>query len=144
MKLTALVATRASRSVCSATKLVSAGCSIEMRLHHCGGGYVLLQRSGKRDFLSIRVKKIREINAIKRAHLSAPALQKRHQNSTERISREEGKERIMRRERGKSANFWPPHPSGSHFFWVWAPTLRAPHPPALHFFWAPDLHSSVG
>ena len=43
VELTALVATRATRSLCSATKLVSAGCSIEMRptqsvLNHSGGG----------------------------------------------------------------------------------------------------------
>ena len=50
-------------------KLVSAGNSIEMRptqsvLRHSGGGCLLLQRCGKRDFLSIRVRKFREINAI--------------------------------------------------------------------------------
>ena len=68
VELTALVATRATRSLCSATKLVSAGYSIERRptlsvLRHSGGGCILLQRC-KRDFLSIRVRKIREINAI--------------------------------------------------------------------------------
>ena len=56
--LTALVATRATRSLCSATELVSAGYSIEMRptqsvLRRSGGGCILLQRCGKRDFLSI-------------------------------------------------------------------------------------------
>ena len=62
VELTALVATRATRSLCSATKLVSAGYSIEMRptqsvLRRSGGVCILLQRCGKRDFLSIRVKK---------------------------------------------------------------------------------------
>ena len=43
VELTALVATSATNSLCSATKLVSAGCSIEMRptqsvLNHSGGG----------------------------------------------------------------------------------------------------------
>ena len=33
-------------------------------LRHSGGGCILLQRCGKRDFMSIRVRKIREINAI--------------------------------------------------------------------------------
>ena len=66
VELTALVATRPTRSLCSATKLVSAGFSIETRatqsvLHR---SCILLQRCGKRDFLSIRVKKSREINAI--------------------------------------------------------------------------------
>ena len=63
VELTALVATRATRSLCSATKLVSAGYSIEMRptqsvLRDSGGGCMLLQRCGKRDFLSIRVREI--------------------------------------------------------------------------------------
>ena len=58
VELTALVATRATRSLCSATKLVSAGYSIEMKptqsvLRRSGGGCMLLQRCGKRDFLSI-------------------------------------------------------------------------------------------
>ena len=69
VELTALVAIRAAGSLCSATKLVSAGYSIELRdtqsvLRHSGGGCILLQRCGKRDFLSIRLTKIREINAI--------------------------------------------------------------------------------
>ena len=69
VELTALVATRAARSLCSATKLVNAGYSIEMRptpsvLRRSGGGCILLQRCGKRDFLSIRVRKSCEINAI--------------------------------------------------------------------------------
>ena len=69
VELTALVATRATRSRCPATKLVSAGYSIEMRptqsvLRRSGGGCILLQRCGKRDFLSIRVRKSCEINAI--------------------------------------------------------------------------------
>ena len=56
VELTALVATRATRSLCSATKLVSADYSIEMRptqsvLRRSGGGCILLQRCGKRDFL---------------------------------------------------------------------------------------------
>ena len=55
VELTALVATRATRSLCSATKLVSAGYSIEMRptqsvLRRSGGGCILLQRCGKRVF----------------------------------------------------------------------------------------------
>ena len=62
MELTALVAARAARSLCSATKLVSAGNSIEKKttqsvLHHRGGGSLLLRRCGKRDFLSVRVIK---------------------------------------------------------------------------------------
>ena len=69
VKLTVLVATRATRSLCSATKLVNAGYNIEMRptqsvLRRSGGGCLLLQRCGKRDFLSIRVRKSCEINAI--------------------------------------------------------------------------------
>ena len=61
VELTALVA-RPTKSLCSATKLVSAGCSIEMRpsqsvLRHSGGGCTLLQRCGKRDFLLIRGRK---------------------------------------------------------------------------------------
>ena len=61
VELTALVATRAPRSLCSATRLVSAGYSIDMRptqsvLRRSGGGCILLQRCGKRDFLSIRVR----------------------------------------------------------------------------------------
>ena len=67
--MTALVATRATRSLCSATKLVNAVYSIEMRptqsvLRRSGGGCILLQRCGKCDFLSIRVRKSCEINAI--------------------------------------------------------------------------------
>ena len=58
VELTALVATRDTRSLCSATKLVNAGYSIEMRptqsvLRRSGGGCMLLQRCGKRDLLSI-------------------------------------------------------------------------------------------
>ena len=69
VEMTALVSTRATRSLCSATKLVNAGYSILMKpdesvLCHSGGGSILLQRRGKRDFLSIRVMKSREINAI--------------------------------------------------------------------------------
>ena len=69
VELTALVVTRATRSRCSATKLVSAGYSIEMRptqsvFRQSGGGCILLQRCGKRDFLSIRMRKNCEINAI--------------------------------------------------------------------------------
>ena len=69
VELTALVGTRATRSLCSATKLVSAGYSIEMRptqsvLRRSGGGCILLQRCGKGDFLSVRVRKCCEINAI--------------------------------------------------------------------------------
>ena len=62
VEMTALVATRASWSLCSATKLVNAGYSIEMRptqsvLRRSEGGCILLQRCGTRDFLSIRVRK---------------------------------------------------------------------------------------
>ena len=62
VELTALVATRATRSPSSATKLVNVGYSIEMRptqsvLRRSGGGCKLLQRCGKRDFLSTRVRK---------------------------------------------------------------------------------------
>ena len=67
VELTALVATRASKSRCSATKLVNADYSIEMRptqsvLRRSGGGCILLQRCGKRDFLTIRVRRSCEIN----------------------------------------------------------------------------------
>ena len=63
------MATRATRSLCAATKLVSAGYYIEMRptqpvLRHSGGGCILLQRCGKRDFSLTRERKHREINAI--------------------------------------------------------------------------------
>ena len=66
VELTALEATRATRSLCSATKLVNAGYSIEMRpsqsvLRRSGGGCKLRQRCGKRDFLPIRVRKSCEI-----------------------------------------------------------------------------------
>ena len=69
VELTALTATRATRSLRSATKLVSAGYSIEMKptqsvLRHSGGGCILLQRCGKRDFLPLRERRSREINAI--------------------------------------------------------------------------------
>ena len=61
LELTTLVATRATRSLCSATKLVNAGYSIERPtqsvLRRSGGGCILLHRCGKRDFLSIRVRK---------------------------------------------------------------------------------------
>ena len=57
---TALVATRATRSLCSATKLMNAGYSIEMRPTQS----VLRRNGSKRDFLSIRVRKSCEINAI--------------------------------------------------------------------------------
>ena len=51
------------------TALVATRDSIEMRptqsvLRRSGGGYFKLQRCGKRDFLSIRVRKSCEINAI--------------------------------------------------------------------------------
>ena len=69
VELTALVADRATRSLCSATKLVSAGYRLEMNpshsvLHHSSDGSVRLRRCGNRDFLSIRVKRVREINAV--------------------------------------------------------------------------------
>ena len=61
-----------SPSLCSATRLVNAGYSIEMRptqsvLRRSAGSCILLQRCGKRDFLSIRVRKKCEINAITRS-----------------------------------------------------------------------------
>ena len=61
VELTALVANRATRSLCSSTKLVNAGYSIEMRptqfvFLRSGGSCILLQ--------SIRVRKSCEINAI--------------------------------------------------------------------------------
>ena len=62
VELTALVATRATRSLCSATKLVNAAHSNEMR--PTWSGCILLQLCGKRDFLSIRVRKSCEIIAI--------------------------------------------------------------------------------
>ena len=48
MELTVLVAARATRSLCSVAKLVSAGYSIEMKptqgvLHHRGGCSILLR-----------------------------------------------------------------------------------------------------
>ena len=69
VELTTLVATRASRSLCSATKLVNAGYSIELWptqsvLRRSGGGCILLQRCGKRDSPSARAGKSCEINAI--------------------------------------------------------------------------------
>ena len=69
VELTALAATRATESLRSATKLVSAGYSIEMKptqsvLRRSGSGCILLQRCGMRDFLPIRMGKSREINAI--------------------------------------------------------------------------------
>ena len=62
VELTALVATRTSKSLCSATKLVNAGYSTELRptkfvLPRSGGGCILLQRCSKRDFLSISSEK---------------------------------------------------------------------------------------
>ena len=69
LELTALVATRTARSLCSATKLLSAVYTIEMRptqsvLKHSGRGSILIRRYQKRDFLSIRVRIISEISAI--------------------------------------------------------------------------------
>ena len=69
VELTALVATRTTKSLCSATEHVNAGYSKEMRptrsvLCRSGGGCILLQRSEKHDFLPIRVRKSCEINAI--------------------------------------------------------------------------------
>ena len=69
VELTALVATRATRSLCSATKRLSAGYNHERWptqsvLRRSGDGCILLQRCGKRDFMPIRVIKSREINAI--------------------------------------------------------------------------------
>ena len=63
----ALVATRASTSLCSATKLVNAGYSIQVRptqfvLRRSGSRCKRLQRGSKRDFLSIRVRKSCEIH----------------------------------------------------------------------------------
>ena len=63
VELAALVATRATRSLCSATKLVNVVYSIEMKptqsvLRRNGGYCTLLQRCGKRDFLSIRVGEV--------------------------------------------------------------------------------------
>ena len=69
VELTALVETRATRSLCSATKLVNAGCSIKMRptrlfcvavvaVAYCFNVAVSV------NFLSIRVKKSCKINAI--------------------------------------------------------------------------------
>ena len=67
--MTALVATRATRSLCSASKLLSFGNEVEMKpthsaLRHRNGGTVLLRRSGNRDFLVIRVAKTSEVNTI--------------------------------------------------------------------------------
>ena len=70
VELTALVADRATRrSLCSGTKFVSAGYRREINpshsvLHHSSDGSVRLRRCGNRDFLSIRVKRVREINDI--------------------------------------------------------------------------------
>ena len=74
VEMTALVATRAARSLCSATMMVNAGCSIELRptqsvLRHSGGGCLPLQRCGKRDFLSIRVREfVSELCALRTGH----------------------------------------------------------------------------
>ena len=67
VELAALVAT--TTSLCSATKLVNAGYSIELRptqsvSRRSGGGCILLQRCGKCDFLLIGVRKICGINVI--------------------------------------------------------------------------------
>ena len=42
----------------------------------------------------------------------------------QKTTQREKKERKMWRERKKTRNFGPPHPSGPHVFQVWAPTLR--------------------
>ena len=60
---------RATRSLCLATKLLSAGHGVERNtthsaLHHKEGGDVLLRGCFKLDCLVIRVAKKHEINAI--------------------------------------------------------------------------------
>ena len=72
----------------------------------------------------------RQPDNSKRAHFSAPALQKPHQNSTKRPPKREKKERKLWREREKSAKFWAPHPSDPHPSGppFGAPTLRGPTP----------------
>ena len=69
LELTALVATRAARSLCSALKLLRCGYEVEMKpthsaVRHRNGGSVLLRRSSIRDFLVIRVPKTSEVNNI--------------------------------------------------------------------------------
>ena len=69
MEMTALVADRAAKFLCSARELLSVGSRSDLRptesvLHHKRDGRVLLQRCGKRDSLDFRVaRKTREINA---------------------------------------------------------------------------------
>ena len=69
MVFTALVAARATRSFCSAPKPLNAGHEFDMNSTHSTlycehGKSVLLQRSGKRDFLVIRVVKTSEVNSV--------------------------------------------------------------------------------
>ena len=72
----------------------------------------------------------------KRAHLSVPALQTPPEFH-EKTTRERRKNEISGGREQKKRDFGPPNPSGpqpfgSHFFWVWAPPLRAPTPPGPH------------
>ena len=67
--LTALVATHATRSLCSAPKLLCARYGFELKptrstLYRERGKRVLLQRSGKRYFLVIRVAETSETNSV--------------------------------------------------------------------------------
>ena len=50
-----------------------------------------------------------------------PGASKQHQYSTRRPP-----ERDKKSENGGGEKKRGPHPSGSHFFWVWAPTFQAP------------------
>ena len=67
--LTALVATHPTRSLCSAPKLLCARYGFELKptrstLYRERGKRVLLQRSGKRYFLVIRVAETSETNSV--------------------------------------------------------------------------------
>ena len=71
VKLIALVATRATRSLSSASEHLSFVYDVDMKpthyhssLRHSNGGSVLLPRSGDRDILVVRVAVTKEVNAI--------------------------------------------------------------------------------
>ena len=69
VELSGLVATRATRSLCTASKLLSDGYEVQMKpifsvLHRRNDESVLLRGSGTRDFLVIRLAKTSDINAI--------------------------------------------------------------------------------
>ena len=69
-ELSALAATRTTKSLVSASFFLSLGCEIEMKpthsaLHHTNGDSVLFRNSGNRDVLVLRVaKKTSEMNTV--------------------------------------------------------------------------------